>query len=108
MPGIAEGKFRLPAGTTHETSPLSLEDVACGRPPSGVTLVSSPTTGFSYFFWNSLARCCSSSVHFGMPTRSTFFWIASASVLLTSCGQADAEYFTSNVEQRGHLVVHAA
>src|SRR5215510_5670945 len=44
-PGIADGKFRLPAGTTQETSPLSLEELACGRPPSGVTAVRSPVVG---------------------------------------------------------------
>src|SRR5215510_14803303 len=96
-PGIAEGKFRLPAGTTQDTSPLSFEEQLCGRPPSGVTLVCRPTTGRACIFWNSRARSCSASVHFGMPTRSTFFWIASAKVLLTSCGQADAAYLTSNV-----------
>src|SRR5712675_580733 len=94
MPGIAAGKFRLPAGTTHETSPLSLEELACGRPPSGVTAVRRPITGFSADFWKSLARSCSASVHFGMPTMSTFFWMVSAIVLLTSCGHAEAEYLT--------------
>src|SRR5215813_11806777 len=69
-PGSADGKLRLPAGTTQDTSPLSFEEALCGRPPSGVT-------------------------SFGMPTRSTFFWIASAKALLTSCGHAEAEYFTS-------------
>src|SRR5215813_14938485 len=34
-PGIAEGKLRLPAGTTQDTSPLSFEEALCGRPPSG-------------------------------------------------------------------------
>src|SRR5262249_49831305 len=94
-PGTADGKLRLPAGTTQETSPLSFEEVAWGRPPNGVTFVCNPTTGNPCVFWNSRARSCSASVHFGIPTRSTFFWIASARVLLTSCGQAEAEYFTS-------------
>ncbi len=56
-----------------------------------------PTTGLSAAFWKSLANCCSSALHFGMPTSSMFFWIASAIVLLTSCGQAEAAYFTSQV-----------
>src|SRR5262249_18768040 len=97
IPGIVAGKFRLPAGTTQETSPLSLEELACGRPPSGVTAVRKPIIGFSADFWKSRARCCSSSVHFGMPTKSTFLLIPSASALLTSWGQAEAEYLTSQV-----------
>src|SRR5262245_64490851 len=96
-PGTAEGKLRLPAGTTQETSPLSFEEVACARPPSGVTAVRNPTTGFSANFWKSRAKLCSCSVHFGMPTRSMFFCTASAIVLLPSCGQADAAYCTSQV-----------
>src|SRR5262245_65764855 len=94
MPGTEAGKLKIPAGTTQETSPLSLDEVACVRPPSGIGAVRRPVTGLPADFWKSRANCCSCSVHLGMPTASMFFWIASANALLASCGQADAEYFT--------------
>src|SRR5260221_11050110 len=97
MPETDAGKFRLPAGTTQDTSPLSFDEKACGFPPSGVGAARNPTTGFSAAFWKFFAKPCSSSVHFGMPTASMFFCTASAIVLLTSCGQAEAGDFTSQV-----------
>src|ERR1043165_73776 len=97
MPGTDDGKFTRPAGTTHDTSPLSFDDVACRRPPSGSGSGLRPTTGFSANVWKSRANFCSSSDHFGTPTWSMFFWIASAIALLTSCGQAEAAYFTSQL-----------
>src|SRR5215831_6803640 len=97
MPGTDEGKFTLPAGTTQVTSPLSFEEADCVRPPSGTGAVRSPTTGFSAAFWKFLANCCSCSLHCGTPTISMFFCTASAIVLLTSCGQAEAAYLTSQL-----------
>src|SRR5262245_62012041 len=97
MPGTDDGKFKLPAGTTHDTSPLSFDEADWARPPSGIGTVRNPTTGFSAAFWKSRANCCSCSLHFGTPTTSMFFWIASAIALLTSCGQAEAAYLTSQV-----------
>src|SRR3954465_12393012 len=97
MPGTDAGKFTIPAGTTHDTSPLSFEDVACLRPPSGTGSGRRPSCGFSADFWKSSAKGGSSSDHFGTPTTPIFFWIASAIDLLTSCGQADAAYLTSQV-----------
>src|ERR1700704_2165229 len=97
MPGTEAGKFKLPAGTTQDTSPLSFDELACGRAPSAVGAGRNPTTGLSAAFWKSLAKRSSSAVHVGMPTVSMFFCTASAIVLLTSCGQAEAAYLTCQV-----------
>src|SRR5690349_21620165 len=97
MAGTDAGKITIPAGTIHDTAPVSFEGVAGLRPPSGTVSLRRPSCGFSANFWKSRAKRCSFSDHFGTPTTSIFFWIASAIDLLTSCGQADAAYLTSQV-----------
>src|SRR5207248_9939109 len=50
MPGTEAGKFNRPAGTTQDTSPLSLEEADWTRPPSGVVAVRKLICGFSANF----------------------------------------------------------
>ena len=93
MPGIA-GREVQAAGRHHPGDIAAVVRRGRLRPPAQRRRPWSarPTTGLSAASGNRLANSCSSSVHFGMPTASMFFWIASAIALLTSCGQAEAAY----------------
>jgi hypothetical protein len=97
MPGTLAGNLIIALGTTQVTSPLSLDDADCGRCPSAVGLPLSPIGFAPMAVWNLRAKACSSSLQRGMPTASMLAWIASATGLRPSWGQAAASIWYSHV-----------